>query len=73
MFQKSRLLPLGLVAAALAPLSAFAVDTVPDASAQITAITTGQAGYTTVMFALALTSVGIMVGIKWIKRGKGAA
>lgn len=47
--------------------------TIPSAAAQIEAITSQQGGYATVMFALALTAVGIMVGVKWIKRGKGAA
>lgn len=59
-----------------ASVAAFAQTTpaaLPDASAQIEAITTAQGGYATVMFALALTAVGILVGVKWIKRGRGAA
>lgn len=58
-----------------ASVAAFAqsAPALPDASAQIQAITTAQGGYATVMFALALTAVGILVGVKWIKRGRGAA
>jgi len=47
--------------------------TLPDATAQLTAITTSVGTYSTVMFAIAITAVGIMVGVKWIKRGRGAA
>lgn len=62
------------VSGLLASAGAFAqAVTVPSAVTQIEAITTGQAGYSTAMFALALTAVGILVGVKWIKRGKGAA
>lgn len=45
----------------------------PDATAQIGEITAKQGAYATVMFALALAAVGILVGVKWIKRGRGAA
>ena len=31
------------------------------------------AGYAPVMFGLAVAVIGIMIGIKWIKRAKGAA
>lgn len=54
-------------------VGAFAQATVPSATTQIEAVTTGQAGYATVMFALALAAVGILVGVKWIKRARGAA
>lgn len=67
----------GSVALAIlgASVASFAqtAPTLPDASTQIAAITTAQGGYATVMFALALTAVGILVGVKWIKRGRGAA
>lgn len=56
-----------------ASVASFAQAVLPDASTQIQAITDAQAGYATVMFALALTAVGILVGVKWIKRGRGAA
>ena len=48
-------------------------STLPSATSQIGEVTTNQAGYATVMFALALAAVGIMVGVKWIKRARGAA
>lgn len=56
-----------------ASAGAFAQASVPDASAQIQSIANGQGAYATVMFGLALAAVGIMVGVKWIKRGRGAA
>lgn len=58
-----------------ASVAAFAEggSTIPSAAAQISEITAQQSGYATVMFALALTAVGILVGVKWIKRGRGAA
>lgn len=57
-----------------ASVAAFA-DAVPlpSAAAQISEITAGQSAYATVMFGLALAAVGILVGVKWIKRGRGAA
>lgn len=66
---------LALVAAStLASAAAMAQSaTLPDASTQIAEITAKQGGYATVMFALALSAVGILVGVKWIKRGRGAA
>ena len=62
-----------VVSALFATTSAFAVPTLPDATAELTAISTGITSYSTVMFLIAITAVGIMVGVKWIKRGKGAA
>ena len=67
---------IGLLAAvALAPVVSFAqtAPTLPDATTQLTAITTSITGYATPMFLLAITAVGVMVGVKWIKRGKSAA
>lgn len=66
---------LALVAAStLASAAAMAQSaTLPDAATQIAEITAKQGGYATVMFALALSAVGILVGVKWIKRGRGAA
>ena len=65
----------GLVAVLLAGASglSLAQSALPDASTQIAAVTTSLAGYAVVMFALALAAVGIMVGVKWIKRARGAA
>jgi len=66
---------LALVAAStLASAAAMAQSaTLPDAATQVAEITAKQGGYATVMFALALSAVGILVGVKWIKRGRGAA
>jgi hypothetical protein len=60
-------------AASVGTAVALATPTVPSAADQIDAITTGQSSYQAAMWALALIAVGIMVGVKWIKRGKGAA
>jgi hypothetical protein len=75
-----RSLSRGLVAAGVAGVAALAslgaqaqAVTLPDATSQLTAISTSVGGYATVMFLIAITAVGIMVGVKWIKRGKGAA
>ena len=65
-----RLLAIPAVAAATAP--AFAADPV-DALAAVTSLSTGATGFGPVMFGLAVTVVGIMIGVKWIKRAKGAA
>ena len=62
--------PLGLLG--LADLAAAQV-VLPDATSQLTAISTSVGGYAAVMFLIGITSVGIMVGLKWIKRGKSAA
>ena len=61
--------------ALVAPLATFAqtAPVLPDATSQLTAITTSITAYAVPMFLIAITAVGIMVGVKWIKRGKGAA
>lgn len=41
--------------------------------AALSSLTGTQAGYGPVLFGLAIATVGIMIGIKWIKRGKSAA
>lgn len=56
-----------------AAVSAQTATTVPSSAALIDQITSEQSGYATTMFALALTAVGILVGVKWIKRGRAAA
>lgn len=60
---------LGLSAAVMAQT----VTTVPSSVSMVEAITAEQSGYATAMFALALAAVGILVGVKWIKRARGAA
>lgn len=60
-------------AAAVAAMgSAHAVDPV-DAMAAVTQLSGSATGFGPVMFGLAVTVVGIMIGVKWIKRAKGAA
>jgi hypothetical protein len=57
---------------AAAALPAFAVDPADGPSA-ISGITSSSSGYTGPMLGLALFGVGVMVAVKWIKRGKSAA
>lgn len=44
-----------------------------DALAAVTSLSGSAAGFGPVMFGLAVTVVGIMIGVKWIKRARGAA
>lgn len=59
---------LGLSAAVMAQ-----TVTVPSSVTMVEAITAEQGDYAAAMFALALAAVGILVGVKWIKRARGAA
>ena len=59
-------------AVALASVSAFAADPATAIEA-VTTLSTSSTGFGPVMFGLAIAVVGIMVGVKWIKRAKGAA
>lgn len=52
--------------------SAFAVDPATAIEA-VTTLSGSATGFGPVMFGLAVTVVGIMIGVKWIKRAKGAA
>lgn len=63
---------LAVAGGAVATGSAFAADPT-DALAAVTSLSTSSAGFGPVMFGLAVTVVGIMIGVKWIKRAKGAA
>jgi len=64
----------GLLASAglVAGASSFAADPATALEA-VTSLSTSATGFGPVMFGLAVTVTGIMIGIKWIKRGKGAA
>lgn len=44
-----------------------------DALAAVTSLSASATGFGPVMFGLAVTVVGIMIGVKWIKRARGAA
>lgn len=63
---------LALAVSTFAAAPAFAVDPV-SAIAAVTELQGSSAGFGPVMFGLALAVVGIMIGVKWIKRAKGAA
>lgn len=39
----------------------------------VEAVAAGIGDYAPAMFGLAIVSVGVMIGVKWIKRAKGAA
>lgn len=44
-----------------------------DALTAVQSLSTLSTGFGPVMFGLAVTVVGIMIGVKWIKRARGAA
>lgn len=64
--------PVTAVAVGLVPMLSHAVDPV-DAQAALGAISTANTGYGPVMYGLAAAAVGVLIGVKWIKRGRGAA
>lgn len=43
------------------------------ALAAVQTLTTSSAGFGPVMFGLAIATVGILIGVKWIKRSRAAA
>lgn len=62
------------VAAAIAAPMALAQSTDPATGlAAIAEVQAGAVGYGPPMFGLAVLAVGIMIGVKWIKRARGAA
>ena len=66
---------LGTAAGALV-LSAAASAQSSNPTSGVDAVTQLQgtiAGYGPVMFGLAIAAVGVMIGVKWIKRARGAA
>lgn len=64
-----------LVAATAAMLAGTAAQAADPATAleAIGTLSTSSAGFGPVMFGFAVTVVGIMIGVKWIKRARGAA
>lgn len=63
-----------VASSAVAAGHAFAQAADPTSgTAAITQLRTQMGDYGPVMFGLAIISVGIMIGVKWIKRAKGAA
>lgn len=64
------------VGAGLATLAAAGSALAADPASALDAVTslsTSSTGYGPVMFGLAVAVVGIMIGVKWIKRARGAA
>ena len=62
--------------AAFAPLAIAGAARAEDPATALLAVTSLQGsatGFGPVMFGLAVTTVGIMIGLKWIKRAKNAA
>lgn len=62
--------------AAFAPLLVGVAAHAEDPATALAAVTSLQGsatGFGPVMFGLAITTVGIMIGLKWIKRAKNAA
>lgn len=60
------------LAAAGASLSAIAADPATAQEALAT-VSTSNTGYGPVLWAMAAGSVAILIGVKWIKRGRGAS
>lgn len=60
------------VGSTVATVSAFATDPATALEA-VQSLSTSSTGFAPVMYGLAVTTVGIMIGLKWIKRSKGAA
>ena len=69
---RSKAALLAATAAMLATGAAHAVDPATALEA-VGTLSTSAAGFGPVMFGIAIAVVGIMVGVKWIKRAKGAA
>lgn len=62
------------VATTLGIVGTAQAQTAPtDALAAVTTLSTSATGFGPVMWGLAVTVVGILIGVKWIKRAKGAA
>lgn len=66
-------LRLAAIPAAVLAGSVQAQTAPADALAAVTSLSDSAAGFGPVMFGLAVTVVGIMIGVKWIKRARGAA
>lgn len=63
----------GLMAAPLLAAGAARAEDPATALAAVQSLTTSSAGFGPVMFGIAVASVGILIGVKWIKRSRGAA
>lgn len=63
---------MAIPAVVFATTAAHAVDPT-DALAAVSTLSTSATGFGPVMWGLAVTVVGILIGVKWIKRSRGAA
>jgi len=70
---KAKLLRLAALSAPLLAAQAARAADPATALEAVQTLTTSSAGFGPVMFGLAIASVGIGIGVKWIKRSKGAA
>lgn len=72
---KQKLLRLAVLALPLLGAQLAHAQAVPPATAleAVESLSTSAAGFGPVMFGLAVVAVGIGIGVKWIKRAKGAA
>lgn len=60
-------------AAVALPVLALAQSAPTSGTDALNQISSGQSAYGTAMYGLAFAAVGILVAVKWIKRGRGAA
>ena len=65
--------PAAVGAGALVLSSVARAEDPASAIAAVTSLSGSATGFGPVMFGLAVTVVGIMIGVKWIKRARGAA
>lgn len=68
----SRFAKFAPIGVALLPFASFAADPTTGLEA-ITQLRTNMGDYGPVMFGLSIVSVGVLIGVKWIKRARGAA
>lgn len=65
---------LAVVASSVIAAGQALAQTAPTTGVEaVQAVKAGAGDYGPAMFGLAIVSVGIMIGVKWIKRAKGAA
>ena len=66
-------LAVGASALVLSGVASAQVTNPTSGTAAVTQIASDMGDYGPVMFGLAIVSVGVMIGVKWIKRARGAA
>lgn len=70
---KQKLMRLAALSAPLLAAGAARAEDPATALEAVQSLTTTSAGFGPVMFGLAVASVGIAIGVKWIKRSRQAA